>query len=409
MLLTIGLVIWALACLYFVLFINSTEIYSLTYYAADYTFGFVRRGLGGELVALVPGDYFTAARVVMWMPAAGIVIALAGLIKVILFRGSASERRVMLALLVPILPFSLAFYILLPRPELLAMSALIAFGIHQIRPRTPRSRMISSAVYGAAIAVLALIHEAIPVIVALGLVLVILVLAKDAAPRVQRICIGLAVVPGFVVALLIAGLGRRGAAAQLCGQLPHRNLDNPYAVPQPQVINFIMGRLESRSDYHDFACNVIKSIDSSFTDAVYGITQIGLSVLVLSSIVGLLIFLTTVWVISYISGVSVHEYCCELRRRWVLPTLMLSAWVPLFMTGNDWTRWWVLLTFNIVIVYILYATTRPEIDIAPPIKTYRVFIVIAILMAFPVGQNAHIGGPPFPSAKPGTAHNSERL
>jgi hypothetical protein len=32
-----------------------------SYYAVDYSFGFVRRGLASELVGLVPGHYFEAA------------------------------------------------------------------------------------------------------------------------------------------------------------------------------------------------------------------------------------------------------------------------------------------------------------------------------------------------------------
>src|ERR1700747_1471166 len=87
-LVSIGIVVWELACLYFVLVICPPAIYSLSYYAANYKLGFVRRGLGGELIRIFPDDdYFTAAYAVMWAPTALWLIALAVLMWQILSRG----------------------------------------------------------------------------------------------------------------------------------------------------------------------------------------------------------------------------------------------------------------------------------------------------------------------------------
>ena len=328
-LLAIGLVLWQLACLYFVVVMYSTAIYSLSYYGVNYRFGFVRRGLAGALIDIFPAnDYFTAAYAVMWTPALVWAIAVARLIWVILFKGVRSERRIMLALLVSILPFSLAFYVFSPRPELLGMAALVVLGIYLRSVHNARSIIVASALYGLTVAVLAFMHEAIPIIFALGAILAILVLVKDATPVLRWSCAGLAVGPGLIVSLLIAGLGRRNIASQLCAQLPHRMIDDPYAIAASpeKTVNFMLGREESRSDYHDFVCNVIKQIDLNFIDAVRSTAQLGASALVISFTLGLLIFVATMWLISYFSGVPVKLFIRELRGKVILPILALGAY-----------------------------------------------------------------------------------
>jgi hypothetical protein len=402
-LVAVGLAGWELACLLFVLFVYRTDIYSLSYYAANYNFGFVRRGLGGELVRLFPsGDYFTAAYAVMWLPAVAWLIALSLLILTILSRGVRSERRIMLALLVAILPFSLTYAMFSPRPELLGMSALAGLGMALTWSRTYRPRIAFSALYGVAIASLALIHEAIPLECALGAVLAIIVLAKDATAVVRRICSAVAVGPGIVTMLLVARLGRRDVATQLCAQLPHRMIEDPYAAlaSQQKTIDYLLGRVESRSDYHYFECIVISQLDRSFTQAIVSVRQVGLVPLGASFILGLLIFATTTWVIRYFSGVPVRAFLRETRGRLVLPLLALASMVLLFMTGCDWTRWWVLITFDVALVYILYAIDRPEIEQTPSRRTLPAFVVVVVLLAIPIGHTSHVGGPGIPSSPP---------
>jgi hypothetical protein len=168
-----------------------------------------------------------------------------------------------------------------------------------------------------------------------------------------------------------------------------------------KTVNFMLGREESRSDYHDFVCNVIKQIDLNFIDAVRSTAQLGASSLVISFTLGFLIFVATMWLISYFSGVPVKLFIRELRGKVILPILTLGAFIPLFMTGCDWTRWWVLITFDIVIVYILYTIDRREIQQVPSKKTFCVFVVVVILLAIPIGHTAHVGGPALGAA--GTA------
>jgi hypothetical protein len=88
------------------------------------------RGLGGEILKLFPqANYFTIVRLLVWVSIAVYLTALVALMWQVLFRRNRAERRVILALLIPLLPFSVSFAVLNSRPELFAASALVAFGI----------------------------------------------------------------------------------------------------------------------------------------------------------------------------------------------------------------------------------------------------------------------------------------
>lgn len=51
------LVVWGIWHVYFVEAVFPNAILWLHYYAASYEFGFVRRGLGGELIRMLTGDH----------------------------------------------------------------------------------------------------------------------------------------------------------------------------------------------------------------------------------------------------------------------------------------------------------------------------------------------------------------
>ncbi len=77
----IGLVVVAAGCHLFVsLALYPTAVYWMTYYVPNYAFGFVRRGLGGEIIHLLPdADYFPpAAYTMMWAPVVVWLAALGG-------------------------------------------------------------------------------------------------------------------------------------------------------------------------------------------------------------------------------------------------------------------------------------------------------------------------------------------
>jgi hypothetical protein len=395
-LVSLWVVVWAIVHVYLVAAVFSNAILWLSYYVVNYDFGFVRRGLAGELIRIFPfADYFTAAYTVLWGSTVVWLTALAVLIWLILSKGGRSGRSIMLALVVPVLPFSLSYAVYSPHPELFGMTALLAFSISLTRVRTARSRMILSALYGIAMAVLALMHEAIPLEFALGATLAIVVLSKDATRRAQRICAVLAVGPGIAFALLIAALGRRDVGSQLCTRVPHgmvARLWPPYATPQ-YILDYILGRTERRADYHDWMCaNLTPMIDVDMRTAVQMVADWGIVALTSAFILGLLYFVGTTWMIRYSSGVPIRDFLNEFRSNRALPVLALALVVPLFVTAVDWTRWWVLITFDVAIVYILFAIYRPEIEQTPSRRNVMIFMWAVILLAvIPTGAANNVG------------------
>jgi hypothetical protein len=65
-----------------------------------------------------------------------------------------------------------------------------------------------------------------------------------------------------------------------------------------------------------------------------------------------------------------------------------------FLTGFDWTRWLIIISFDIVIVYILYALDRAEIHEKPTKRTFDMFVVVVAAAALvPIGTVPGFGGP----------------
>lgn len=242
---------------------------------------------------------------------------------------------------------------------------------------------------------LALIHEAIPLEFALGAVLAIIVLSKNATGATRRICTALAIGPGTVSVLLLAVVGRRDIADQLCAHIPHGMVENPWAVattPQ-RVLDYIFGRVESHADYHDWVCeHVTPWFNLDWITSAKLVAVVGFRALFGAFLLGLLFFVATTSMIRYVSAVPVRTFFAELRGNLALPVLASALLVPLFITAVDWTRWWVMITLDVAIVYILYAIDRPEIEQPPSRRNVQVFVcVVLVLAVIPTGSANNIG------------------
>jgi len=172
----VAIAIWSTAVLLFAINIVPMDVYWMSYYAVDYTFGFVRRGLAGELVGLVPGHYFAAALGLRWLSTAIYVCGLALLMGVVLVGRRRSERRLMVALLIPLLPFGIPFAAYSARPDLFGAAALAVFAVALAFSRSRAFALAWCTAYGLVIAALTLVHEAIGLQFAMGAVLAIIVL-----------------------------------------------------------------------------------------------------------------------------------------------------------------------------------------------------------------------------------------
>jgi hypothetical protein len=368
----------------------------MSYYTADYTHGFVRRGLAGELAELVPGHYFAVAFGLRWLTTTVYLCGLATVACVVLFSRRRSERRLMVAMVIPLLPFGIPFAAFSARPDLFGAAALALFGSALAFTRSRAIAIGWCAAYGAAIAALTLVHEAIGLQFALGAVLAIIVVggAPKAPPSVG---LSLAVLPGVATTAVVAAFGRHDVAAQLCAAVPHHPMPNPLAAvtSASTLMHYLVEGHPSQTDYHDWVCrNVTPSYDNGIVDAIRTVGHVGIPGLAASLIFGAAAVAATMYGLSGLSGVPLRAFAEALRGRtaWVAFGVLLL--VPVFLTGFDWTRWLTIAGFDAAMVFLLFAARRPEIERAPTRKTLRLFILLVIAFALiPVGAVPGFGGP----------------
>jgi hypothetical protein len=392
----VAIAIWSAAVLCFAINIVPLDVYWMSYYAVDYTFGFVRRGLAGELVGLIPGHYFAVSLGLRWLSTAVYVCGLVLVMGVVLFGRRRSERRLMVAMLIPLLPFGIPFAAYSARPDLFGAAALAAFTVALAFARRRSIAIAWCVAYGVVIAVLTLVHEAIGLQFALGAVLAIVVLG-GALGTARRRGVLLAVMPGAFTAVVVAAFGRHDVASQLCSAVPHHPMPNPLATITsfPTLAQYVVGGQPSQTDYHDWVCrNVMPIYDYGIVDAMRIVAHIGVVGLVMSLAFGAAAFFTTVYGISTLSGVPVRAFIDEFRGRlaWVVAGLLLV--VPVFLTGFDWTRWLVVISYDVAIVFLVFAARRPEIEQPPTPKALRLFVCLVVVLALiPIGTVPGFGGP----------------
>lgn len=360
--------------------------YWYSYYAVDYTVGFVRRGLAGELIHFLPGDnYFTQQRVGRWVSSGAFIGALAVLAWWIAVKSGRSERRLQLAFLIAVLPFGLAFGLLSAGSTLFGGVALIGFAIALTQCKSHRSVLVTSAVYGVLTAVATLIHEAIPLLFGLGVIAALTVLTNQLDRATLWASYALALGPGLVVALMVAVLGKHGVSGELCALVPHGQMNNPLA-GKPTTGQLLSG-FHYYVDYHDWVCrNITPFYDRNFADGLRYVGRLGAAGMIVNTVFGVGIVAFTIVVIGWISGVPFSQVATILRKRWPAVVFGFCLILPVFMTGIDWVRWWVMIALDIGIVYLLYASSQPAVDAPPTRRSRQAFILTMVLLALiPVG------------------------
>ncbi|MBO0676407.1 hypothetical protein JRC04_02895 [Mycolicibacterium sp. S2-37] len=368
--------------------LSGADLYFFSYYSIDYSLGFVRRGLAGELHGLF-GDYFQGMRVLRWATTAAYTAALLAVMWTVWTYFGATQRRRMLALLLPVLPFGFVFALYSARPDLFGGAALAALAVVLVRVRSRRGALLGCAAYGAVGAVTALLHEAVPVEFALGAVLAIATLPRALSPNTRRIGMLVAVLPGLAATAVVALAGRRGIAAALCDRIPVRRIENPYALEQsPQgVIDYVTGRNRPYTEYHDWMCrNILPMWDWSPGEAVRYLFGLGVGQLIASAVFGAAVIAVAIAVLRCASNVPFGEFLAALRawRWWTLAAAALL--VPVFLTAYDWTRWMVIIGFDVAVVYLLFAAGRPQTEAPADRRTVALCVTAGVLFAvLPVG------------------------
>ncbi len=337
------------------------------YYAVDYSQGFVRRGLGGQILDLFPADrYFTGLLILRWLVPALFGLGIAAVAWTVAVSFGRSERRLMLALLTPMLPLGFVHAVVLPTPDLLGEAALAVFAVVLASAKRDRSLPVASGIYGVTVAVLTLVHEAVPFLQALGAILAIVVLGHGSV-KIRRLSALLAIAPGLVVALAVALLRRQDVSPH-CARLPHR------------AVRWAPGRTPSGEhayvDYHDWTCRFI-TVTTRKTPFI-GPNQIGWAPLVMSTMAGIVVLALTMLVIRGISGVPFGRFRHAVQGwlSWVILAALLL--LPVYATSADWTRWWIAISFDVGVVYLLYASRQPE-STRPATGRTRVWFAVAIV------------------------------
>ncbi len=377
----IGLALWFVGYVFLLAKVLPTAIYWLSYYAVNYSAGFVRRGLAGHITALFPEKYyFPIVYTLMWGSFAVYCASLALVARHILLSGARSERRIVVSLLIPVLPFAVTFAIFGPRPELFAASALLVFGLALARQRPV---VITSAVYGMVIAALAFFHELIPIQFTLGAVLAIAVLSPSATPAAKRLGMLAATCPGLVATAIIVAFGRRDVGPQLCAQVPHHLIQNPFQVPPDKIVDYALGRYTSVSDYHDWVCsNILPYFSADVSAWLRSVTSLGAGPLVAGFVHGLVVCVVTLWLIGYFTGVRWRSFLEHIHGGIWLPLVALAMMIPIFATGVDWIRWWTIILINVAGIYLIFAADRAEIEKAVSARQVKVFAAVLIVLAF---------------------------
>jgi hypothetical protein len=387
------LVVWA-AVLMTVALTVFPDGYWYSYFAIDYTVGFIRRGLAGEILGLFPKEhYFGALAVLRWIPTAFFVLGLATVAWSVAFRSGRSQRRWLLALLIPVLPFGFAFGLFSARTDLLGGAALVGFAVVLTRVSTARATVIASAVYGLTQAVLTLIHEATPFLFGLGVLAALTVLAGRLDAKAFRASVVLSLGPAIVTAMVLAVFGKQGVSSQLCQLVQHGPMNHPLA-GKPTIGQLLRG-FHYYVDYHDWFCRAFLPLfDMSFLDGLRFVGSIGVVALAGSTVYGCVVLVISMLSISHVSGVPVRRFGAILRGRPLTMLIGLVLILPVFATGVDWVRWWVIIAFDLGIVFLLYAGAQPEVDELPTRRTLIVFAVGVILLAvMPIGIIPGFGAP----------------
>jgi hypothetical protein len=134
--------------------------------------------------------------------------------------------------------------------------------------------------------------------------------------------------------------------------------------------------------------------DMTFSEGLRFVGSIGVVALAGSTVYGLATLVIGMLAIGHVAGVPIRRFTAVLRGRPLALLVGIVMILPVFATGVDWVRWWVIIAFDLGVVFLLYTRDQPEIDEPPTRRTLIVFAVGAILLAvIPIGIIPGFGAP----------------
>ena len=183
----------------------STSGFIESYWLIDYQHGFVRRGLGGELLRIATGGQPSGTAITAMVVTTAVVSAGCALILIELLIRRFTKATVLMALLLAASPFLIDQMVLHRRPDQFGLLALFAVGVVCAYRR---HLAINLAAVGFMLAALTLVHEG--ALLFYGVFCVPLILA--ALPEINLVrrlaLVAVTVGPALVVALFVLAFGR---------------------------------------------------------------------------------------------------------------------------------------------------------------------------------------------------------
>jgi hypothetical protein len=290
--------------------IRKVEGFPKSYWVVTYDYGFVRRGLAGELLQALPGPV-TESMVVAAARLTGIVPVVALILLAIVLLRNLTAPRAAMALLLMSSPFTLDEFLINSRPDQFGLAVLVVLAIFLRRLRGAQWWAlieISGAVMGA----LALIHEGNLLfygVVALPMIM------SDTSRRGRTRAVGAALffLPSAVAGLCIAAAGLGDA------RLAHALANDP-------VVRQIMGTGDQA---------LVAFMDDGVRDSFALVASLGPHKMGILLIWGLLAGAIHVfWLGRWSRAATVAAF-----RYWIywLPVVLAAGFS--FATGVDWNRW----------------------------------------------------------------------
>lgn len=332
-----------------------TDYFSQSYWVVNYSDGFVRRGLGGELLRQVFGEPVPmiainlAAATTTVVPIIAVVILVASLLRL------GTSASVSMAAILAACPLVVDQLVVQRRPDQLGFAVLIALGFALVFAHKPLRWSIG---FGAAFAVVSLVHEGTFMYQAAFAAL----LAVALVPGRSGWIAGVAVASPSAITVAISGLF--GAASP--NQIEHLTSTAP-AELQPRLDHF-MGYM-----------------GDSPADSVRGVLNLGLVSMAAMAAIGVVLLVIASYLVRRWVGLDLfHALARRDTMAIAVGAIGVTAVVGVsMMTGRDWIRWacvfgssWLICTAFVVLAF--NPTARPF-----GIRRVPILACLALLPALP--------------------------
>lgn len=321
-----------------------------SYWQVTYQAGFVRRGLGGELLRTLgpatPATVLSAVWAMAWLPVAAIVVLLVTLL--------ASRRwpAVWMAIALAASPFVVDQLVVNRRPDQLGLLVLVPAVLALARLRRPAWML---GALGLLLAVLVLVHEGAFLFYAIWLPLTVLVVRGDAGWRRQLFWLALLWLPALATLAVsfVAGRADDSVVATLT------------------LFAQVEGLIDAEPTIHT---SVLPFLTNTLAESVAFVASKPPINLASAVLLGLVLVVAHLLLVR-----PVLRRRDEPRSKLLLPAslMVVAAVLFTFATGVDWPRWFSCFGTSALVVLAAVTLRRDASIPSPPAPTAWVLMLVA--------------------------------